>query len=271
MSSDPCKKLIAMSECNLAIQKYFLSHFPDYRAEIEKKLTVIHPPQEKLVSSFEDKNLPLEGEINFLFVGSAFLRKGGAEILDAFRELRSEHGYNIKLTIVSSLAIDNYAAKEKSKDVKMAKSIIDQNRDWISYFGYLPNDEVIERMKSAHVGLLPTYADSYGFSVLEFQAAGCPVISTNVRALPEINNDDIGWVIDIPKNRLGEALYTTKESRLAISEAVKTGIKRAVEEIMEDRQLISRKADAALGHIDDCHSPEVFSRKLGEIYARALQ
>lgn len=271
LSGASCKKLIAMSECNQNIQKYFLSYFPEYQADIERKLTVIHPPQQKIVASYESKQLPLEGEINFLFVGSAFFRKGGAEILEVFQNLRKKNGYNIRLAIVSSLEINNYATKEKYKDVRAAKAIINSNPDWISYFGYLPNHEVIGLMKGAHVGLLPTYADSYGFSVLEFQAAGCPVVSTDVRALPEINNNKVGWVINIPKNRLGEALYTTKESRAEISEAIKTGLSQAIEEIIENRQIIPRKADAALSQIGDCHSPEAFSRKLGEIYNSALR
>ena len=63
---------------------------------------------------------------------------------------------------------------------------------WISYVPKLTNNETLELMKKSHIGLLPTYADTYGYSVLEFQAAGCPVITTNVRALPEINNNNLG-------------------------------------------------------------------------------
>ena len=37
LSGDSCKKIIAMSECNLNIQKYFLSQFPTYQKNIEKK------------------------------------------------------------------------------------------------------------------------------------------------------------------------------------------------------------------------------------------
>ena len=126
-------------------------------------------------------------------------------------------------------------------------------------------------MKTVHVGLLPTYADTYGYSVLEFQAAGCPVISTNVRALPEINNEEIGWIIEVPRNQLGEALYTTKNDRMETGRAIRCGLKRAIDEIMENRLIISRKADAALKHISDRHSPEVFSSRLREIYSKACE
>ncbi|MFW2788163.1 glycosyltransferase, partial [Acinetobacter baumannii] len=65
-----------------------------------------------------------------------------------------------------------------------------------------------------HIGLLPTWADTFGYSVLEFQACGCPVISTDVRALSEINNNDIGWLINVDKNKYGEIVvdsYSKKD------------------------------------------------------------
>jgi len=271
LSSDACKQIIAISECNLNMQKDFLRHFPQYHSKIEHKLICLHPPQKIIVDNYENKGITLKEQIHFIFVGSSFFRKGGIEILEAFQESKKNYGYNLKLTIVSSLKIDNYATKEKEKDIKIAKDIIHKNSDWIDYYDRLPNQKVIELMKSAHIGLLPTYADTYGYSVLEFQATGCPVISTNVRALPEINSNEIGWIIEIPKNHLGEAIYTTKEDRAKISRTIKKELMSIITEIMGNRQVILSKTNAALKHIRNHHSPEEFSRKLGEIYHRALQ
>ncbi len=49
-------------------------------------------------------------------------------------------------------------------------------------------------MRTADIGMLPSYADTYGFSVLEAQA-GNAVITTDIRALPEVNNPAVGWLI----------------------------------------------------------------------------
>jgi len=85
---------------------------------------------------------------------------------------------------------------------KKLKSLILDNLDRITYYEYLPNNEILELMKyKIQVGMLPTRGDTYGYSVLEFQASGCPVISTDVRALLEINNEDCGWIINVPKNK----------------------------------------------------------------------
>ena len=171
---------------------------------------------------------------------------------------------------MSSLNIDNYATKKEPSDVQRVKNFIQKNSDWINYFPQLPNHEVLELMKKSHVGLLPTYADTYGYSVLEFQAAGCPVITTNVRALPEINNNNVGWIIEVPKNSLGEAIYTTKENRLAIGNLIREGIEKAVHEIFADRTVILEKSKNSISRIIEHHSIDNYASKLKNIYLEAI-
>ena len=269
LASNACRRLIALSQCNRRMQLDLLHLFPDHYPLIEPKITCLHPPQPPLVDEYAQKQLPLNGPVRFLFVGHNFFGKGGAEVLESFQHARKS-GQNLSLTIVSCLCPDDYATKTSKKDVEKAKNLIRDNSDWIQYWPSLDNQQVLQLMKNAHVGLLPTYADTYGYSVLEFQAAGCPVISTNIRALPEINNNETGWVIQIPKNRLGEALYTTGQDRAEISAAIKKGLTHAIEEIMNDRQTICRKANASIRHIKQDHSPQIHSTKLSQIYQRAL-
>ena len=54
-------------------------------------------------------------------------------------------------------------------------------------------------MSSCDVGLLPTWAESYGYSVLEMQACGLPVVTTNIRALPETNV--CGWKVKLTSGK----------------------------------------------------------------------
>lgn len=46
-----------------------------------------------------------------------------------------------------------------------------QEKDWIDYYDHLSNEEVLNKCKTATVGLLPSMADSFGYAVLEMQAA----------------------------------------------------------------------------------------------------
>ena len=273
LASNSCRGLIAISEASARLQRELLEHFPAQGPQIAPKVTVLHPPQDVLVESFAEKRLALDGELHFMFVGSAFFRKGGAEILAAFQEARLRHGPTFRLSIISSFKPAPYAVRPEEKDVKAARAaraIITANSDWIDHYEHLPNAEVLNLMNSAHVGLLPTRADTFGFSVLEFQSCGCPVISTNVRALPEINNSEIGWLIEVPKHDLGEARYATADDMSALSLAIEQGLGRAIDEIMARREDIPLKADGALQRIRSDHSPLKFSKRMLELYTAAL-
>ncbi len=270
LASNTCKQIIAISACARNMQCELLAEFSSYREDIERKLVVIHPPQEVLVSQFTDKQVDLNGRIKFMFVGNAFFRKGGREVVETIKNLRDQYHYDIELIIVSALHADSYAIEVHPDDVQRMATFFQENRDWIKYIPHLPNSEILDLMKQAHIGLLPTYADSYGYAVLEFQAAGCPVISTNVRALPEINDNEKGWIIELPKNRLGEAIYSTESDRSVISDAIRTGLEKVMHEIFSDRSIIPIKSEQAILSIKSRHSKEIFSSQMKTIYLNAI-
>jgi alpha-1,3-rhamnosyl/mannosyltransferase len=56
----------------------------------------------------------------------------------------------------------------------------------IRYLGYLPEEDLPAVMAGASVFLYPSYYEGFGFPVLEAMAAGAPVVTSNVSALPEI-------------------------------------------------------------------------------------
>jgi glycosyltransferase involved in cell wall biosynthesis len=270
MASKHCRRLIALSDCALQIEQALTAHFPQWHDAIAAKSLVLPPPQPTLIDSLAAKPRINPATLNFLFVGASFFRKGGVEIVETFRHLIREHHYPLHLTVVSSLLIDNYATAETAADREYMTALLSEQGDWLTYHSQLDNQAVLQLMRTADIGLLPTYADTYGYVVLEFQAAGCPVITTDVRAMPEINNNDKGWMIPVPKNALGEAIYTTAEDRERISVAIRAGLVRAIEEALCNRQLIAHKAEAAWRGIREHHDPERLGEQLREIYLQAL-
>jgi len=266
-----CLQIIAWSACSANMEVDLLSEFSnEYQSGIIKKMSIIHPPQDLLIDDYKEKEIKTNEPIRFILVGSSFFRKGGKEILLAFEKLKQKFNYPIQLIIISSLQIDNYATQETQEDLAWAKAKILENQDWIIHYPGLSNQEALTQMKSAHVGLLPSYAETYGFSALELQASGCPVITTNIRAFPEINNEQVGWLIDVPKNNLNEAIYTTIESREIISNRIIAGIENIVHQIVSDPNMVEKKGRAALEKIKHEHSPALYASKLEAIYRRAL-
>lgn len=265
-----CKRIIALSDCARRMEVALTQHFPQAQDAIAAKTMVLHPPQAKLIESLTQKESLTGREVRFLFVGASFFRKGGMEVIETLQQLKRQHGYALHLTIVSNLLIDNYATQETAADVARAREVIAANRDWITHHARLDNRAVLQLMRDADVGLLPSYADTYGYVVLEFQAAGCPVITTDVRAMPEINDDDKGWLIAVPKNAQGEAIYTTAADRERISAAIRAGLERAVHEIFLNRDIIGHKAQRALTYIAEHHDPTRVSEQLRCLYTTAV-
>ncbi|MDI3521542.1 MAG: hypothetical protein PWR04_1530 [Anaerophaga sp.] len=211
-----CRSIFAMSQCAYNLQKeYMEKNHPRYATPILNKMKVRHPYQEPLIESYEAKMLPAD-KIVFTLTGADFFRKGGMEVLKAFDQLIPKH-HQLQLNIISSLNFGDYATHTTIDDQIEAKRIIAKYPENITHYPSLPNNEVLEIYKQSHIGLLPTWADSYGYSVLEAQAAGCPCITTDIRALPEINNDEIGWVINLPLTK-----YSTDLQNLLINKIYQT-------------------------------------------------
>jgi len=268
IAGSSCKKFIAQSQCSKKLQESFLDEFPEFKNHIMEKMVVLYPPQIPIIKSIDEKNPSLR-KIELIFVGSSFFRKGGTEIINVIK--RNRHFKNrFNLILVSNLAAEDFVKYISHQDVRQVRKTIEENSDWIEIYPGLPNNEVLRLMKRAHVGLLPTYADAFGYSVLEFQAAGCPVISTDVRALPEINNNEIGWLINVSKNRYSEAVYGTEDQRRALRSQIETGLERVFSELCDNPDVIYDKSLQSYNHVSRLCSMESYARRLEEIYVASL-
>lgn len=266
-----CLQVIAISNSALKIQQELLKSYPEIKDVILRKCTVIYPPQEVLINKDEifKKNYT---KLKLIFVGRLFYLKGGSEVVLAIEELISENAISendIELTLVGNLNNKNNKALGRFQDSEeyfsLMETIIKQRKNII----HVPNIEsnrLLKLIEKHDIGLLTTWADTFGFSMLEFQAGGCPVISTNIRALPEINNSEIGWMINIDTNNLGELVIDSYEKKQAIRRVIIDGLKSAILECLENKELVRQKAIKALDRIEKVHSIEKYNKKLTQIY-----
>ena len=266
LANSNCLGLLALSHCTENIQREIIKQFPQYESIIAKKMITLLPPQKLIIDDVKDKGLTWSKEefLTFIYVGSDFYRKGGRETVLVLSELHKR--YSFKLILISSMAVDEKRYMRTENDEKESKCLIEKNKDWIEYYDRLPNTEVLEKMKKAHVCLLPTWMDTFAYSVLEAQACGTPVISTSLRALTEINNENVGWLIDVPVNRLNNPLHLTKEQQDNFSEKLLNGLYDKVEYVLQHREEIKDKAMKCLVKIKDYHSPQKYEEKLRMVY-----
>lgn len=274
MAGPNCLALLPISKSAEQIQDGFLALFPGYSPSLAAKTRVLAPPQRLIVNEPGNIQYPCEGSrsMRFMMVGHHFFRKGGREVLDVLAQARRELSVDIRLCIVSNITDDGYATDISSDDYLTVRQFIAANTEWIEHYPFLEPKEVENQMQKCDVGLLPSYAETYGYSVLEFQAAGRPVITTNVRAFPETNNNDCGWTIAVPKREVGgEAFFRTSDEKLSLSVAIKSGLQAAVTEIMEQPSLVRTKGLKAWERIRDMHSPVAAGTLLRKIYSSALR
>ena len=270
--SDKCIAILPMSQWAYHYELRLLAQFakPEEIDRIKRKMSVLYPPQECLFTEEEVKSkFRGIGKIRFLYVGGQVKRKGGAEVLKVFAELRKKYN-DFSVTFIGN-PNDNYGNFYLDKEEKKEIQDIIAHADWLEYHERLSNEEVLRFAKKAHVGLLPTMGDTFGFSVLEMQACGCPMITTDRQALPEINNDQCGWLLETKDMYLPHgddfAHYTRAEVN-ALSTLIRERLIRTISIIMDNPELLREKAKLAQERIKNIHSTENYAAILKEIYSR---
>jgi len=125
--------------------------------------------------------------IKILFVGSELQRKGGLLLLEAFRRLRSKilwqpGGSQVQLEL-------HLVTRTKLK--------LPRERGLFVYNDMKPNSRLLKDLYfDSDIFCLPTYGDFLPMVLSEAGAAGLPVVSTRLAAIPEIVQDgETGFLI----------------------------------------------------------------------------
>jgi glycosyltransferase involved in cell wall biosynthesis len=263
-----CKRLIAMSLRALRIQEILLADHADLRNEILGKTLVLHPAQRALIGTVADKG-PIGDRIRLVMVGHEFFRKGGLPALRVLDRLIGA-GAPFHLTIVSELLTGDHASRSGDAELAEARMLIARHPEAIHHHRALPNAQVMELLRASDAMLLPTLHDTYGYSVLEGQAMGCPVITTNVAALTEINNAEAGWLIQAPRNEHGDGMWRTAQDRERFQALIEEQLEAFLIEIMRNPEQLRLKGARALQRIRDEHEPAERARTLEGIYRQAM-
>lgn len=101
---------------------------------------------------------------NILFVGIDWERKGGPQLLEAFRLVRQQHP-KATLTIVGPR--------------------ITINEPGVEVVGRLPADQLPPYFRKASVFCMPTHLEPFGIASIEAMSYHLPVVSTNIGAMPD--------------------------------------------------------------------------------------
>jgi glycosyltransferase involved in cell wall biosynthesis len=119
--------------------------------------------------------------VHFLFMGGDFPRKGGPDLLRAWRD--GGFGDRHRLTIVSDWHIE---ADQLCAGIELVRGVKPYTQEWRGIW------------RDADVFVMPARAEAFGMVYQEAAAAGVPVIAPRINAVPEIVEHGVTGVLVPP-------------------------------------------------------------------------
>lgn len=97
----------------------------------------------------------------------------------------------------------------------------------VKFLGYVPERDLVYLYNSARAFVYPSLYEGFGIPPLEALQSGCPVITSNLSALPEVVGDAAIKIDPKDENALTEAIFTLINNNELREELIKKGFKQA--------------------------------------------
>ncbi|MCX7698061.1 MAG: glycosyltransferase family 4 protein [Candidatus Goldbacteria bacterium] len=184
-----------ISAVNIAVSNFTAQRMQDLLKIPAEKISIIKEGVEEvffkkhhkkqLQSIIKKYNLKLP---YFFYSGSLSPRKNMLNVLKAFNCIKDTLPHNLYVT--GGYSWRDNEVFEFIKDNKLENRVIK--------LGYIPDEDLVGLYKLADCYLYPSLYEGFGLPILEAQACGCPVITSNVSSCPEVAGD--GALIVDPYN-----------------------------------------------------------------------
>jgi len=185
--------------------------------ENRKPGVVAYPPTDQfgvLLSENEIRERAKTDEFRILFLGNVIYRKGLHTLLEAVKDLRQSpelaEGSKVQVDIVGSL-------NSEPAYVKLIQEFIVKNHlsPFVFLHGSLDKEPLIQKLKEAHVLVVPSSYEGFGIVYLEGMGFGLPAIGTTAGAAGEIiEHGQTGYLVALDDSRaLAEHIRSLAEDR----------------------------------------------------------
>lgn len=198
LRSRRCRRIVAISEYaarNFRVAVATTRLDEASRLILTAKLEVRYPNLD--VPGMPPAPRPVCDVLQAAFVGNHFGRKGGC-VTVRMAEIAYRRSLPIHFTIVSSLQAGGAIWTDPSRPGFFDPYLSLLALPNVTHIANLANADVKALLARSHFALLPTFADTFGFSVLEAMSAGTPVLATAQAALPEVIDDGIDGMLLAP-------------------------------------------------------------------------
>lgn len=213
----------------------------------EKRISVVNPGIDTTVFTPRLHILNKSKDIHILFVGRLVENKGVYELLYALHSLKNDKklsSYNILLTIVGT-----GSEKERIKMTGKKLGILDIIRFIKASYSDIP-----DIYRAADIFVAPSKENTYwqeqwGMALMEAQASGLPIVTTQSGSIPENVGD--------------AALLVQPGDVISLSNAMK--------QFIMDQKLRSEYAKRARKRAITKHDIHIVAQKIGKVYEKVLR
>ena len=174
-----------------------------------KPSVVAYPPTDRFGEAILEEEIierSKSKELRILFLGNVMERKGLHTLLKAVSNQRSA----VRVDVVGSLNVEpNYAKKMQEFVMVNGLSSI------VTFHGSLDNEPLKQKLKQAHILVVPSSYEGFGIVYLEGMCFGLPAIGTIAGAASEvIEHGKTGYLIE-PNNveKLSQHIMNFAENR----------------------------------------------------------
>ena len=192
-----------------------------------KKIEVIYEGYDKqkfrvdvLVNSLKHFNLVPKSY--FLFVGTVQPRKNLERLIKAFS--RQPDDYLVIVGQKGWLSDEIYNLPKKQWIEDERSSLAGK----VKFLGYVPDEDMPAIYTGAIALTFPSLFEGFGLPILEAQACGCPVITSNVSSMPEVAGKGAVYVDPYSIDDIVKGMVRVKshESRVKLIRAGFENVKR---------------------------------------------
>jgi glycosyltransferase involved in cell wall biosynthesis len=165
---------------------------------------IAYPPTDRFGEAISEKEISeraTSNELRILFLGNVIERKGLHTLLEAVRPST----FDLRLDIVGSLTADPNYAKQMQKFVT-----VNGLSSTVHFEGTLDNEPLAEKLRQAHILVVPSSYEGFGIVYLEGMCFGLPAIGTTAGAAGEvIEHEKTGYLIN-PNDHRTLATYLSQ-------------------------------------------------------------
>ncbi len=179
------------------------------KKQIKGKYTTVaipNLPRKTTLSDFFKKN-KTEGQLKMVSIARISDEKN---TLFALQQLKYIKNHEIIFDIYGSIYDKSYWEE--------CEKIISEfpNNITVNYKGTVVSEKVVSTFANYHFSFMPSKGENYGHSILESFMAGTPVITSNKTPWRDLENNEIGWDIDLENtNKFKEVInYSAKMNQI---------------------------------------------------------